>query len=99
MFLLHIGGTDFDLEMTSKTWYFNHETQVFTSGPNMNIGRDKHGAGHIQDSVTKEDIVLVVGGEDDDWNNLDSTEILKNGNWEEGKHSLSKSGTWLAWLQ
>ena len=90
MFFLHIGGTDFDLEMTSKTWYFNHETEVFTSGPNLNIGRYKHGAGHIQDSVTKEDIVLVVGGEDDDYENLDSTEILKNGNWEEGKHSLSK---------
>ena len=90
MFLLHIGGTDFDLEMTSKTWYFNHETEVFTSGPNLNIGRYKHGAGHFQDSVTKEDIVLVVGGEDDDYDNLDSTEILKNGNWEEGKHSLPK---------
>jgi len=81
---LIIGGLDFDLEMTSKTWYFNHETEVFTSGPNMNIGRYKHGAGHIQDSVTKEDIVLVVGGEDNDFNNLDSTEILKNDNWEEG---------------
>merc|ERR1712241_899819 len=70
--------------MTNKTWYFNHETQKFTSGPHLNIGRDRHGAGHIQDSATKEDIVLVVGGEDDEFNNLDSTEILKNESWEEG---------------
>ena len=40
---------------------------------------------YIKDSVTKEDFVIVAGGiENANDGQLNSTEILKNGNWEEG---------------
>ena len=40
---------------------------------------------YIKDSVTKEDFVIVAGGiENANDGHLDSTEILKNDNWEEG---------------
>ena len=40
---------------------------------------------YIKDSVTKEDFVIVAGGiENANDGQLNSTEILKNGNWEGG---------------
>ena len=58
------------------TWCFNHETNVFSSGPSLLQGRYGHCSATIVDKVTKAKIPMVTGG----WNGLlDSTELLING--------------------
>ena len=68
------------------TWYFNHVSQQFQTGPSLITGRYYHASGTIQDQETKEDIVAVVGGYNYDIQRfLDSTELLINGEWTPGK--------------
>ena len=70
---------------TKKTYYFNHETEVWTYGPDLNIGRRGHKAGLVKDhSVTGKTELYVFGGFDGK-NYLDSTEILRDGKWVMGK--------------
>ena len=71
-----------------KTWFFNHVSQQFQTGPLLITSRQSHASATIQDHQTMEDIVVVIGG----WNNnqgglLDSTELLINGEseWQQGK--------------
>ena len=73
---------------STTTWFFNHVSQQFQPGPPLNNGRYGHASGTVQDHVTKENIVVVVGGVKD---GVDSTEILINGEseWQQGK-KLSK---------
>ena len=78
-----------------KTWYFNHVTQEFIDGPNLKISRVGHAAGVFIDSVSKEALVVVAGGinENKGYMNygftvLDSTEILKGDQWELGKYHV-----------
>ena len=47
---------------TTQTWYYNHVTEVFTSGPDLLVGRNGHGSAINVDRVTKERIVVVTGG-------------------------------------
>ena len=66
-----------------------HETQEFQPGPSMIKGRRSHGSGTIIDKETNENIVVVAGGSDGIYNNdqgnqLDSTELLINGEWQQG---------------
>ena len=74
-----------------QTWYFNHESQTFTPGPNMLEGRNSHSSGTITDQITKEKFVIVVGGYNGSshlgLSYSDSTEILLNGEWSTGKTS------------
>jgi len=63
------------------TWYFNHETNVFSPGPSLLEGRRYHGSATIVDKVTKAKIPMVTGGVGND---LDSTELLINGQWQSG---------------
>ena len=35
---------------SAQTWYYNHETETFTSGPDLMIGRYGHGSAIIPDS-------------------------------------------------
>ena len=77
------------------TFFYNHVTQVFTSGPSLNIGRNYHASGTIIDKVTKEKFVVVTGGESyNDYNGnyyIDSTEILVDQQWQEGtKYMLNE---------
>ena len=66
-----------------QTWYYNHETQIFTSGPNLLKGRQRgHRSATIVDKVTKAKIVLVAGGYNGNY--MDLTELLTNGQWETG---------------
>ena len=73
------------------TWYFNHVSQQFQTGPSLITGRYNHASGTIQDQETKEDIVAVVGGYYKSNVHrtlipaLDSTELLINGEWTLGK--------------
>ena len=63
--------------------YYNHDTETFTSGPDLLEGRKVHGSALNVDKVTKSKIAVVTGG-----NNgivrLDSTEMLINGQWQTG---------------
>ena len=65
-----------------QTWYYNHDTEVFTSGPDLLEGRNRHGSAMNVDKVTKAKNAVVAGG----WNGnyMDSTEILINGHWQTG---------------
>ena len=69
------------------TWYFNHETNVFSSGPSLLQGRNGHGSATVVDKVTKEKIPMVTGGYGNS-GRLDSTELLINGEWQLGTSLL-----------
>ena len=81
-----VGGTTLDTYQTDQSWYYNHEIKKFTDGPKLKIGRHGHSVGQITDSVTNEKTIIVVGGfsYDESTPNLDSTEVLVNGKWEQG---------------
>ena len=83
---LLIGGqSGSDGVVSNKTWYFNHISQEFSEGPDLNIGRYGHSANVILDSVSKEKIVVVTGGHDNENRITNSTEILQGENWNLGK--------------
>ena len=65
------------------TWFFNHETQAFSSGPSLLQGRKNHGSATIMDKVTKAKIPMVTGGVGIA-GRLDTTELLVNGMWQPG---------------
>ena len=71
------------------TWYFNHETNVFSSGPSLLQGRNSHGSATIVDKVTKAKIPMVTGGYNG--GTLDSTELLINGIWQSGTIQYPKN--------
>ena len=73
---------------SANTWLFSHVSNQFQAGPSLLTGRYGHASSTIQDRVTKENIVAVVGG----WNGgyLDTTELLFNGEstWQQGKNHV-----------
>ena len=81
--LLSGGSTDTD-SYSAKTWYYNHDTETFTSGPDLMEGRRTHGSALNVDKVTKSKIVVVTGGLKSGSVRLDSTEMLINGQWQTG---------------
>ena len=94
------GDTKVPLAVSSaKTWFFNHVSQQFQAGPSLITGRNRHAAATIQDHVTMEVIVAVVGGTSKiggilSWE-IDSTELLFNGDnlngeseWQQGKNHV-----------
>ena len=68
--------------VSTKTWYYNHDTETFTSGPDLLEGRRNHGSAINVDKVTKAKIAVVTGGIGNGY--LDSTEMLINGQWQTG---------------
>ena len=68
---------------SAKTWYYNHDTEAFTSGPDLMVGRRSHGSAINIDKVTKAKIAVVTGGHNGN-SYLDSTEMLINGQWQTG---------------
>ena len=70
----------------TQTYFFNHPTQKWTKGPNLNVGRLGHVSGMVTDTVTNEKYLLVIGGSRR-CPGLDSTEILMDGRWVIGKMS------------
>merc|ERR1711971_775317 len=79
--LLSGGETNTDY-YSAKTWYYNHDTEAFTSGPDLLEGRFLHGSALNVDKMTKSKIVVVTGGYNG--NGMDSTELLINGQWQTG---------------
>ena len=75
------------------TWYYNHVTQKFQEGPSLLEGRYNHASGTVVDQETSEKIVVVIGGDpggQGDDENIDSTELLINGEWQQGKNMSNK---------
>ena len=69
---------------SSETYFFNHSTQKWTKGPDLNVGRLDHVSGMVTDTVTNEKYLMVIGG---GYPTSDSTEILMDGRWIFGKIS------------
>ena len=82
------GGSANSNSASSQTWFYNHETEAFSSGPTLLEGRRWHASATIVDKVTKAKIPVVTGG----YNNgdLDSTELLIDGHWQTGKIQCRK---------
>ena len=76
---------------SAKSWFFSHVSQQFQAGPNLITGRRGHASATIQDKVTMENIVAVIGGFKGTIPTayLDSVELLINGEseWQQGKQS------------
>ena len=87
------GGTTYATNYSPLTWYFNHETNVFSSGPSLLEGRYYHGSATVVDKVTKAKIPMVTGGKGNGYVTLDSTELLINGIWQSGTIQCPKIAT------
>ena len=76
------GGSTSGNSYSTKTWYYNHDSETFTTGPYLLGGRYRHGSAISVDKVTKAKIAIVTGG----WNGnyMDSTELLIKGQWKTG---------------
>ena len=83
--ILSGGSTSASLKSPS-TWYYNHETQGFSSGPSLLERRRVHGSATIVDKVTKSKIPIVTGGLGNGF--LKSTEMLINGHWQPGMYYI-----------
>ena len=80
------GGTTSASLKSPSTWYYNHETQGFSSGPSLLERRRVHGSATIVDKVTKSKIPIVTGGLGNGF--LKSTEMLINGQWQPGMYYI-----------
>ena len=90
-----IGGRSESVE-TQTTHYFDHQGHNWIQGPDLMQARGGHAAGIVTDEMTTEKIVIVTGG---DYNGikLDSTEMLINQQWIQGKIAYSMDlckGVW-----
>ena len=79
--LLSGGSTNSD-SYSAQTWFYNHDTEFFTSGPDLLEGRRRHGSATNVDKVTNSKIAVITGGYNG--NTMDSTEMLINGQWQTG---------------
>ena len=85
------GGETSATDYSPLTWYFNHETNIFSAGPSLLEGRNRHGSATCVDKVTKAKIPIVTGGEGSGDVILDSTELLINEQWQPGTIQCKKA--------
>ena len=80
---MHIGGyaDGWPPYTSASTFYHDHIGGQWINGPSLMQARSSHAAVVVTDEVTNENFVVVTGGE----GGLDSTEILQDLNWVEGK--------------
>jgi hypothetical protein len=102
LFLLIGGWTGI---VTQTTHYFDHQAHNWIQGPDLMEAREDHAAGVVTDEVTTEKLVIVTGGAHNGIY-LDSSEILFNNQWNQGKiahyYSMDKGvwhGNWPIWLK
>ena len=69
---------------TISTYFYDHNEEEWITGPSLMNARESHAAGMVTDEVTSEHFVVVTGGKDSSFY-LDSTEILQDGEWVQGK--------------
>ena len=82
---MFIGG--FSGSISASTFYWNHNEWEWISGPSLIQARGEHSAGIVTDRLdgfTEKRFVVVAGGSYHGIM-LDSTEILQDGNWFQGK--------------
>ena len=82
------GGNYRKKSFSSKTLYYNHETDVFTNGPALLKGRSNHGSATCVDKVNNKTIPVVAGGLIGDMYPTKTTELLLNGEWKKGTYIL-----------
>ena len=85
-----IGGYTNSDSTSSKTHYFDHQSQSWKDGPSLMKGRFEHTAGLITDHVTHAKHLAVVGGYDG-YVELDSVELLLSGETQWTKGILSQT--------
>ena len=68
---------------SALSFFFDHNEGEWTTGPSLIQARFRHAAGIVTDEVTDEQFVAVTGGVYD--GDLDSTGILQDGKWVQGK--------------
>jgi hypothetical protein len=76
-----IGGMYSSGYYSASTFFFDHNEDEWINGPSLMQARIYHATGIVTDEVTDESFVAVTGGHDD----LDSSEILQDGEWVQGK--------------
>ena len=86
-----IGGYTSATVESPLTWYFNHESNIFSTGPSLLVGRRDHDSATCVDKVTKTKIPIVTGGRGNGDHELDSTELLINDQWQSGTIQCKKS--------
>jgi hypothetical protein len=83
-----IGG-GYSSGSSASTFFYDHNEGEWTSGPSLMHTRYWHAAGVVTDEVTDENVVAVTGGSYSGVGDLDSTEIMQDGEWVQGKISNS----------
>ena len=81
------GGITSATNYSPLTWYFNHQTSIFSPGQAslLEVCRNGHGSATCcVDMVTKEKIPIISGGYGNGYMKLDSTELLINEEWQQG---------------
>jgi hypothetical protein len=68
-----------------STFYYDHNEGEWVNGPSLMQKRNGHAAGIVTDEVTGEHFVAVTGGHDSNFDELNSTEILQDGEWVQGR--------------
>ena len=83
---LVIGGIPEASGNSALTFYYDHIEGEWITGPSLMQARFAHAAGIVTDEVTDEHFIAVTGGFNDDSGlYLNSTEILQDGNFVQGK--------------
>ena len=70
---------------SASTFFYDHNEEEWINGPSLIQARSDHAAGIVTDEVTGEHFVTVTGGVGSGF--FDSTEILQDGDWVQGKIS------------
>jgi len=78
------GGQTSNSVKVPTTWFYNHDNEEFTRGPNLLQPRYFHASGILQDHADGKNIVAIFGGADNNRDDLKSTELLINGEWQTG---------------
>ena len=69
---------------SALTFFYDHNEDEWITGPSLMQARGYHATGIVTDELTGEHFVAVTGGSDY-YGYLDSTEILQDGEWVQGK--------------
>ena len=79
-----IGGLSDYSGSSASTFFFDHNEDEWITGPSLIQGRRFHAAGMVTNEESDEHFVAVTGGIGSG-DSLDSTEILQDGEWVQGK--------------
>ena len=79
-----IGGLSDYSGSSASTFFFDHNEDEWINGPSLIQGRRFHAAGMVTNEESDEHFVAVTGGIGSG-DSLDSTEILQDGEWVQGK--------------